>query len=367
MEKKQTFLHLIFAVLFIGLVLSCSVFFLTETWIMRTGTQAEDCYDGSVIEGDSFFARFSRTVYQNKNTLSFIAECEYRFFDVVTDPNVIVGDEGFLFEARNAETGYDYLRDFIGEESFTEEECAAILAELQRREDFYATRGAEYFLIIIPNAQTVYSDYMPSYLGEISPNTRLSVLDRYLQSHGFDSFSNITSALRRHTDKGLLYNNTENSLNARGLYYTYLTVYSYFSEPVRRYTDPILPSEVTFFEHMTQGKDVARRAGLADVVQNRTVSLSNDTDIHYRYLFNTGRCVKTVRIDYSMNQVASPPLLLQFTSNWERSQIEPFFSNTFTRVTYQTSLEHDETVYEQAKPAAVIQFIYESDLSSLLP
>ena len=60
-------------------------------------------------------------------------------------------------------------------------------------------------------------------------------------------------------------------------------------------------------------------------------------------------------------------MLLQFSNTWERLQIEPFFSNTFSKVTYQTDLSDNPAIFEAAQPRVVIQFIYENQLSSLLP
>ena len=366
-QAKQPFLQLIFAVLFIGVVLTCSIFFLTHTFIRPSGTEAAECYDGSVIEGDSFFARFRRAVYQNETLLSFIAECDYRMLNTVNDPDVLAGKEDFLFAANDPETGYSYLQDYIGKAAFTEEQSASILAELQRRQAFYSEKGAEYLVVILPNAQTVYSEYMPAYLGDISPDTRLSVLERYLKQNGYSAFLNTTEALKHYKSDGPLYNNTENSLNARGLYYVYLSVCSRFDGEVLRHITPVPRSQLTFSEYWTTGKELARRAGLSDAVQNRTVSLSGDTALRYRYIVNTGRYVKTAKIDYSMDQIDPPALLLQFTGAWERSQIEPYFSNTFTTVIYQNNLEADDTIYEQVDPSVVIQFIYEDELSLLLP
>ena len=366
-NKNKSLSYLIVTVLFVGILLTCSIFFLTASAIRSDSAQAPDCYDGSVIEGESFFAHFSRAVYQNRSLLSFIEKCEYHLFKNVNDPNVLVGKENFLFEVEDTENNYNYLQDYKGNAAFGEKQNAAVLAELKRREAFYAEKGAEYLLVVLPNAQSVYSEYMPDYLGNISNNTRLCVLDRYLRHNGFTSFLNLTEELKEHKAEGLLYNNTENSLNARGMYYVYLAVCSRFSDEVLQHATPRPISQLTCFEHWTKGKEIARRAGLSEVVQNRTVSLSGDTTTRYRYTFNVGLCARTVKIDYSMNQIHTPPLLLQFTDTWERSQIEPFFSNTFSSVTYQTNLEADEGIFAQALPNVVIQFIYENELSRLLP
>ena len=245
---------------------------------------------------------------------------------------------------------------------------AAILSELQRRKELYAARGCEYYLVILPNAQTVYSEYMPAYYGNISADTRLAVLDRYLMERGFDGVIDIRRDLIAAKSDGWLYNNTENSLNALGLYHTYRAVYRCFSAEVAESTELLERESLEFYYHQTTGKQLAKKAELSDVLENRTVSLSNSTRLNYRFI-NNGGAATTIKLPFyvSSEGSGSPELLLQFSGTWERLQIEPFFSNTFGKVTYQVGLTDDEAIFAAADPKVVFQFIYEDELSQLLP
>lgn len=358
--------HLFVAALFVCILLSFTVFYVTQNLFSKSSDIADTCYDGTVIEGTDPINGFLRSVYQNKNSIARVREYEYRLFGIVNNGNVISGKEDFLFEMKNEETGYDYLRDYLGKSAFTEEESAAILAELNRRRTEYGEMGAEYLLVIIPNSQTVYGEYMPPYIGNISKNTRLSRLADYLGQNGFVSFVDLTEPLKNAKSAGLLYNNTENSLNALGVYYAYRAVYDRFSDTVRATTTPVTKEDLSFYEHRTAGKAIAKAAGLEETVLNNTVSLSNNTAIYYTYLMNTGGITKTV-LKPAVAQGQSTSLLLQFSRNWEKLQSEPFFSNTFYRVTYQQGLEEDEAIFAEAQPSVVIQFLYEYELGSLLP
>ena len=126
--------------------------------------------------------------------------------------------------------------------------------------------------------------------------------------------------------------------------------------------------ELEFYYHQTEGKSIAQKAGLDNAVENRTVSLSNRTRLNYRFL-NNGAADTTIMLPFYVSSEASgsPELLLQFSGAWERLQIEPFFSNTFGKVTYQVGLEHNEEIFQAAAPKVVFQFIYENELSELLP
>lgn len=369
-DNTRTY-HVFVVAFFVCLLLSFSVYYVVGD-IFDTKENAPACYDGSVIEGSDPLHRFLRAVYQNESSLARVRQYEYRIFHVVNHENVISGKENFLFEIKDTNTGYDFLEDYIGHAEFTEEESALILTELCRRQKYYEEKGAEYLLVVLPNAQTVYSEYMPGYLGNISKSTRLSRLNEYISTHTtesggyFRNFADLTGEMRAKKDEGLLYNNTENSLNALGVFVAYRAVYDRFSPNVWATTQPLSRKDLTFRQYQTTGKAIAREAGLAGTVLNNTVSLSNDTTVNYTYLINTGGITRTA-LKPAVAQGQSSSLLLQFSHNREKLQSEPFFSNTFANVTYQLGFAEDDAIIEQALPRVVIQFLYESELELLLP
>ena len=365
MEKERSIFHLLITALFIGILLSFAIFYLICTAYEHDHDMADACLDGSKIEGEDFFSRFDRAVYQNKQSLSRIRDCNYLLFRSINDPNVIVGDNDFLFEIHDTESDYSYLSDYLGESAFEERELAAILSLLQNRKQSYAARGCEYLLVVLPNAQTVYSENMPSYVGT-PQNTRLSLLEKYLVANGFDGMLNMTEDLIGYKERGLLYNTTENSLNSLGLYRTHLSVCSYLSQ---HYSIQVpTPTHYEFYTHRTAGKAIAQRAGLGDTVSNLTVSLANTNIRGYETVYQSSYATKTVLDgqDHPLGAIETPPILLQFPSSFEKLQSEPFFSNVFSEVTYQTNWYDDPATFAEASPEVVVQFIYEYQLSALV-
>ena len=83
---------------------------------------AATCLDGTRITGEDFSDRFERAVYQNADTLSRIREHQFLLFRAISDQNVIVGEDDFLFEIEDSEYDYNYLEDHLGNVSFTDEE-----------------------------------------------------------------------------------------------------------------------------------------------------------------------------------------------------------------------------------------------------
>ena len=369
MEKQTRSLSdLLITALFVGILLSFSLFFLIHSASDRDTAVAPSCMDGTRITGDDLPYRFDRAVYQNADTLSRIREHQFLLFQAVSDPNVIVGEDDFLFEIEDGDYDYNYLEDYLGNVSFTEEAHAAILSLLNRRAAAHKERGATYLLVVIPNAQTVYPENMPSYINK-SDQTRLSRLEDYLTQNGFDGFLNLTKDLTLQKSDQPLYNNTENSLNSLGVYYAYRAVCDHLEYDVAGTVSPLSYSSLSFYRHYTTGKSIARRAGVEDVVQNLTVSLSNNTTKYYHTTYQSrGLTQTTLREgDLPLGMWETPSILLQFTNQWERLQSEPFFSNTFRRVTYQTNWSDDQEIFDLAQPSLVVQFVYENQLSWLLP
>ncbi len=367
MKKEHPLYQLIVMTAFIGILLTGAIFFVTNAVFEQKTTVAQSCYDGSVIEGNTPEDYFARAVYQNATSQKMIREYQYRLFGIINERNVLVGKNDFLFETQNEENGYNYLEDYFGRLAFTAEESATILGNLKERKQAYAQKGVEYLLVILPNSQTVYSENMPTYLGDIG-TTRLDRLESYLLSGGFSDFVNLTDELVACKQYGTLYNNTENSLNSLGFYYTYLCVCRRFQPTAMSNTLTISRGDLSFYQYLTTGKATARRAGIADVAKNLTVSLSNSTKLKYYVQQTGGRTTQTImKAPFDSPDIYNTPtLLLQFSSAWERAQLEPFFSNTFLHVTYQTDLADDPVIFEQTAPDVVIQFIHENELSMLL-
>lgn len=367
MKKQSTKFELCLITLFIGLLLTFTIVYAVNATIEK-GSLSAQCYDGSTIGGNGFFADFNRAAYQDSSTLSLINEYRYRLFGVVDHPNVFGGKEGFLFEIEDTENGYNYIEDYMGKTPFTDAESRTILRALREKKAGYAQRGTQYLLVVLPNAQSVYDEYMPDYLGAISERTRLAELERFLFENDFQYFLNMTEPLDAERGRGLLYNNTENTLNSRGMYFVYRTICDHISPNVMQNTNVLDYEALDFYHHTTRGKQIAEKAELADVALNQTVSLSNNTKLNYRFVYEAGYASTTQLHSFgqSFDVTSSPSLLLQFGDDWECSQAEPFFSNTFGRVTYQIGYEDSAAIFEQADPDIVIQFVREDELSLLL-
>ena len=335
------------AILFFGIICTFAIYFGMTAAISKSG------------DGHTAIQKLNAAVYENEELNKIITEINFRLLRRVENDNVIVGTDGFLFEKTDKD--YSYLLDYRGELAFSERELELIKNNIELRQTAYKNSGAKYILAVIPNSQTVYSENMPFYFGDISKNTRLSQLSEYLSLNGIDCVLDLTSDMKNAKGKGLLYNNTENSLNALGAYTVYNSVTDALMASGISDLSPYRPENLDFYSHTDLGKTVARSAGIQHLAHNVTVSLSSQLAKKYTSIGEYENFEIT-----EIENFVGPSILIEYNGEWNRIVMQPYFSNTFGKVAYKANHMFSSFANTKISPDAVVQIICEKDLSSLL-
>ena len=360
----------LFRLITVGIALCLLVTFatvhLTNTFVGHDITVRDAGYDGHVTEGTAPTGEFVRTVTQNKSILEAIKQFEYRFFGIVDQENIIAGKNDFLFMLEDTENRYHFLRDHRGQFTFSFSQKQRFVDELLRRRDYFAERDASYMLVVLPTTMSLYREYLPDYVGQSRGTTRLDDLESYIATRGMENmFLNTTDYLIEQKDKGLLANNTGNSLTALGLYFAYRAVCEQINLPTFDKSSIISEDTLSFYTYQSAGKEIAEAAGLEGIVKNNSVSLAEGMLTNYETVYAEGFFKKTSR-NVSTEQESGFSALIQFSKLSDRLQSEPYFSCTFDYATLQSNHYQNESFFEVASPQLVIQFVYENELSSLI-
>ena len=86
----------------------------------------------------------------------------------------INGLDGWMFyDSAKVPDGYTLI-DYYGELSFTPEEEQQMAEGMQKAKDFYAKKGIDYVIAVVPNKEGLYSEYMPLRM----QNARVSDISR---------------------------------------------------------------------------------------------------------------------------------------------------------------------------------------------
>ncbi len=321
-------------------------------------------FSGMLMDGENDEKKsFNQKFYSEDSVLDMVRLLDYKAFGHIDNDNIIVGKDEWLFEVVDSQNGYERLLDYIGGTPFDESEIAAIGDKVSERQTFYRQRGMEYALLVIPDSATVCSQKMPWYLGAQSENTRLSLVSRYMDENDISSFVNPARIMISESGETLMYNNTENSINAYGAYCIYNTAVSKYLATTGKEVDRIYREDTEFYTRMTEGKQIAQGAGLADTIQNKTVSLTDNMPDDYDVTYNEKGLIITRRISDSSASPSS--VMVACSDSWTVAQLMPYFSSTFDRVYYKDSLDRGFDDGEQYGCGFVLEIIHEGDLGRL--
>jgi len=365
MSKKNVF-DLIFSVAFVGVILSFAIYF-ALTLLLRPEYNVNDGYfDGKDVERSGFSA-FDDACLKNRFFHDRIVETEYKLFGNIFGDDVIRGKNGFLFMSGVNDAGYDYVADYTGEIVMSDDALEVVYRYIDMRSKVYENRNIKYYLAVIPNSQTVYSEYMPGVYGEISDGRVLEQVGTYLEGKGFGGFIDLTDTMINAKGEGLLYNNTENSINALGAYYVYEGVMQRLTDDLA-VDDRVMGRELyELYTHFTDGKTAAELAGIAAILQNETISMSNATE----YMYTTVEIFEDIETTYTKSEYKNdiplkPSVLLEVTDEWDKIQLKPYFSNTFGMASYRASHLYSSSALDNSNPSIVVQVLHEDELMTVI-
>ena len=368
MNKKNIF-DMIFSIIFVGVILSFGLYF-ALTLALRPHYDIESSYfDGDIHSEISrdIFSDFDDACYKNSAFYKRIVEVEYKMFGALNCKTVIKGDGNFLFPTGTNKFGYDYLDDYTGSANIAAADLDKIYQCLEMRRKAYENQGQKYYIVVIPNSQSVYSEYLPDYYGEKSDKTLILLTKEYLSAKGFDSFVDLTDGMLEAKSNGLLYNNTENSLNALGAYYVYEAIMN------KIIADGVVEEKIldsSFFDfhtNYTNGKGAAIEAGIENLIKNETVSIANPSE----YTYTTVKLFEDlettyIKSGYKDEDSDEVSILLELSGEWDKIQLMPYFSSTFGITSYRVSHIFSKGALESSSPDVVLQFIHEDELWSVV-
>jgi hypothetical protein len=346
-------LHIVLTIVFVGVMASLAINFLLSSYF-GTEDNYKDYYDGNSYDR-IFLQSFADSFYKDAAVRDYVVNFDYLFFKNIHSDRVLLGDDGFLFDIYDDVHNYNFIKDYVGD-SYTGEDYLSDLASgIEKLRRGYAEGGSECVVVIIPNAQTIYGELMPDYFGSISENTLLKKLTEYMQSNGMQGYIDMTDALLAAKDQGQLYNNTENSLNSLGAYFVYSAIMEEYGACGR----VIKRDELSLYSHITEGKALARRAGVEKLRYNLTVSVNFNFEQSYRNFPRVNSVEKTYNAELPYDEV----VLVASTNDWDKIMMTDYFSNSFGIVGYRVEIEPDPSLFDTIKPDITFVFVREYELS----
>jgi len=191
-------------------------------------------------------------------------------------PKVLVGDNGWLvYTAEKDIEDYQHLN------RFTEEELAQFQQNFDTLTAKYAKRGITLLVVVVPNKNTIYPEYVPRQIPVIGSESRLEQLISYLQAHGRAQILDLRSALLDAKVERQVYYAEDTHWNDYGGYIAYSAIISKLQEtfPDLR-LHPI--SDFKIVEREPEPLDLANNIGATLLTESR-VDFVPQYDQHTSY------------------------------------------------------------------------------------
>lgn len=129
---------------------------------------------------------------------------------------VLLGKNNWLFY--KTELDGHPLWDYMGINHFTDDELAAIAANLVSMRDGFNERGVDFYVIALPNKEIIYEEYMPDTVARVDTVSRAEQLADYIWDNTDLVYVYPKQALLDAKAEGQIYYQTDTHWNQKGAF-----------------------------------------------------------------------------------------------------------------------------------------------------
>ena len=316
--------------------------------VSRLSQPIEVSYTGAFESwwNDSFGFRRSLVVGYSRSLLAL---------GVSSTPGVIIGKSGWLFFA-----GDDALASYRAVQPFRQAELDAWQRRMEQRHAWLAERGIRFLVVIAPNKETIYPEFMPARLNRVSETTRLDQLIRHMRGRSSVAIVDPREALRAAKRGGAVYFRTDTHWNDAGAWLLHREILT----QLHVWYPEVAPGPAVPLVRVSSGwsGDLATMLGLEGRLSEERVLLeppraSRTADPGPRPLDPQRRLSAAER------QTASGLQVVMFHDSFGLS-LQPLLSESFARIVFSSGptdwrLNFDPALIERERPTLVIQEIAE--------
>ncbi|WP_420266273.1 alginate O-acetyltransferase AlgX-related protein [Candidatus Magnetominusculus dajiuhuensis] len=274
---------------------------------------------------------------------------------------VIFGRDGWLYM-----TALKTLEDYRGNAPFTQDELLRIRRVLLARQRWLRDRGINYYLLIPPNKETIYPEYLPDYINKVGNMTRIDQIIGLMDNPTFNIID-LRDTLINAKHKGRLYFKTDTHWNSYGAFWGYQKIISTLGKDYPR----LVPMDISGFKvshSVKSGGDLYRLLSVSDLYTDdkmdfKPLSLYKSRDAVPGDYINTYRNPENPLIVKEVNDSGLPKIVV-FRDSFFMHPLS-FFAEHFRRSVYVWTREFDTDIIEKEKPDIVITEIVERNLYTL--
>ena len=140
----------------------------------------------------------------------------YSFHDQQGNRSALVGSDGWLYFNEN-----QMVEHYRGTLLFTPDQLQEWKTLLEQYRDRFAERGAKFLFVVAPDKQSIYPEYLPTWMSKVSPETKLDQFFAYMKMHSTVDVLDLRQTLLENRSRGPLYLKTDSHWNQLGAFFAY--------------------------------------------------------------------------------------------------------------------------------------------------
>ena len=274
----------------------------------------------------------------------------------------IIGKDNWEFITLN-----NMVEDFRGLDPYRQKELETIRKKMQTRQYLLQRLGIQYVVVIAPNKQTIYPEYLPDNIKKVNPETRLDQLVTFLQGSDVN-FLDIRTPLLAAKKKELLYLPKNSHWNEKGAFVAYQAVINYLNKwypglktldasqlsiENKRSTRPGIYNTVGLFDENVPHLTIVGKKASPDTRYDDFVKLFKN---RYREAYKKPIVSKNDSGTYK---------IAVFRDSFF-TDLHPFFSESFNQAIYFYEPYNEQVIsqllYSNFKPDIILEEMVERDL-----
>lgn len=208
---------------------------------------------------------WERSIYKKAKWSRIDSVYTYCATGEIASVQVICGSDGWLFYKSG--NGGDTVADYEGKNYYSEEELKRFLQPVFKTQEMLEKREIQFALMVSPNKESIYSDYMPKQYHH-EPVSRTDLLLKYLEDNDIHAVSPKESLLDSKSEYQLYYPN-DSHWNQLGAYIGVKDILSLWNIELPELSErTVISFELKGNYHEGANDDLARMAGLIAFVDH---------------------------------------------------------------------------------------------------
>jgi len=187
-------------------------------------------------------------------------------FNISPLENVIIGKDDWLFYREG-------MGSYQGTDLFSEEELNKFKNNIEEEAKWLKDKGIFFLLVICPDKQTIYSEYLPSSIKKFGSKTRFDQIIDLFKDNSDIKILDLREVLRKNKTKYTLYYKTDTHWNNYGVALAYEEISRILHQNFQEIT-PLKMSDLDFYIEGSKGRDLAMMLSMQNQFNDEFISMS---------------------------------------------------------------------------------------------